>query len=202
MAHTTPLKEGDPVPNTLLKCRVRNNALGGDNPFEWKDVMTSEIFGNGKRAVVFSLPGAFTPLCSSFHLPGYEAAYDEMKSLGVDDVYCISVNDAFVMRQWGIHQGLQTEDEDSTNPLNPGNFKKVKLIPDGAVEFTRAMGMSCTWTTERGFGERSWRYSMVVNDMKIEKLFIEPGFEQNSGPDPGTVSLAEPMLEYLRSAKK
>jgi len=109
----------------------------------------------------------------------------------VDEVYCLSVNDAFVMRQvksltillyrtlivpvvqWGIHQGLETEDVDASNPLNPGNFKKVKLLPDGAALFTRGMGMSCLWDTNRGFGERSWRYSTVINDMKIEKLFIE-----------------------------
>ena len=77
------------------------------------------------------------------------------------------------MRQWGIHQGLDKEDKDASNPLNPGNFKKVKLLPDGAALFTRGMGMSCVWDSERGFGERSWRYSVVINDMKIEKLFIE-----------------------------
>lgn len=98
---------------------------------------------------------------------------DEIKKLGVDEVYCLSVNDAFVMRQWGIHQGLEKEDSDASNPLNPGNFKKVKLIPDGACLFTRGMGMSTVWDTERGFGERSWRYSVVINDMNIEKLFIE-----------------------------
>lgn len=127
---------------------------------------------------------------------------DEIKSLGVDDVYCLSVNDAFVMRQWGLHQGLEEEKEDGTNPLNPGNFKRVKLLADGAVAFTRGMGMSCTWTTERGFGERSWRYAVVINDMRIEKMYIEPGFEQNSGPDPGTVSMAENVVEYLKSVKK
>ena len=75
--------------------------------------------------------------------------------------------------QWGIHQGLPTEDKDTSNPLNPGNFKNVKLLPDGAAAFTRGMGLQCTWSSERGFGERSWRYSAVINDNKIEKLFIE-----------------------------
>jgi thioredoxin-dependent peroxiredoxin len=96
-----------------------------------------------------------------------------MKALGVDEVYCLSVNDAFVMRQWGIHQGLPTEDKDATSPLNPGNFKKVKLLPDGAAVFTRAMGMNCMWDSNRGFGERSWRYSAVIDNSKIEKLFVE-----------------------------
>ena len=100
----------------------------------------------------------------------YEKAYDEMKTLGVDDVYCLSVNDAFVMRQWGIHQGLEKEDASEVSPLNPGNFKKVKLLPDGACLFTRGMGQNVLWEKERGFGERSWRYAMVVNDMKIEKV--------------------------------
>jgi peroxiredoxin len=83
------------------------------------------------------------------------------------------VNDAFVMRQWGLHQNLQVEDKDGTNPLNPGNFKKVKLIPDGAGTFTRKMGMNCMWDSERGFGERSWRYSCVIKNGVIEKMFLE-----------------------------
>ena len=101
---------------------------------------------------------------------------DEIKAQGIDEVYCLSVNDAFVMRQWGIHQGMEKEDHDASNPLNPGNFKQVKLIPDGAALFTRGMGMSCVWESERGFGERSWRYSAVIDDMKIEKLFVEVSF--------------------------
>ena len=106
------------------------------------------------------------------------------------------------MRQWGIHQGLEKEDQDASNPLNPGNFKKVKLLPDGAALFTRGIGASCTWEKERGFGERSWRYSAVFNDMKIEKLFIEGGaIVQDSGPDPFEVSDAETMYKYLSSKK-
>jgi len=195
-------KEGDSVPNVIFKARVRDASIPGPNPFTWKDVSSADLF-KGKRSVVFALPGAFTPTCSSTHLPGYETHYDEIKKLGVDEIYCLSVNDAFVMRQWGIHQGLEKEDNDASNPLNPGNFKKVKLIPDGACLFTRGMGMSTVWDTERGFGERSWRYSVVINDMKIEKLFIEGGgVVQNSGPDPFEVSDAVTMLNYLKSAKK
>jgi peroxiredoxin len=77
------------------------------------------------------------------------------------------------MRQWGLHQGLTEEKTDTSNPLNPGNFKKVKLLPDGAVAFTRGMNMSCTWDSNRGFGERSWRYSAVINNMEVEKMFVE-----------------------------
>lgn len=104
------------------------------------------------------------------------------------------------MRQWGLKQGLECEDVDGSNPLNPGNFKKVKLLPDGAALFTRAMGMSTVWDTERGFGERSWRYSVVINDSKVEHLFIESGAPvQNFGPDPFEVSDAKTMLTYLQS---
>jgi peroxiredoxin len=158
--------EGDTVPDVVFKCRVRDENIGGDNPFTWKDVTTKDLF-KGKRVVVFSLPGAFTPTCSSTHLPGYESKYEEIKACGVDEIYCLSVNDAFVMRQWGLHQKLPEEKTDKSNPLNPGNFQKVKLLPDGACLFTRGMGMSCTWDTERGFGERSWRYSAVINDCKV-----------------------------------
>merc|ERR1719171_557475 len=98
-------KEGDMVPSVTFKARVRDSNIAGDNPFDWKDVTTEDIF-KGKRVVLFSLPGAFTPTCSSFQLPGYEKAYDDFKAAGIDEVYCLSVNDAFVMRQWGLHQGL------------------------------------------------------------------------------------------------
>jgi len=194
--------DGDSVPNVVFKARVRDEKIGGPNPFTWKDVSSADLF-KGKRAVVFSLPGAFTPTCSSFQLPGYEKNYDLIKSLGVDDVYCLSVNDAFVMRQWGLHQGLPEEKTSTANPLNPGNFQKVKLIPDGACLFTRGMGMSSVWDSNRGFGERSWRYAAVINDMKIEKIFIEAGkVINNSEADPYEVSDADSMVKYLQSVKK
>ena len=97
------LGAGDAVPNVVFKARVRDPSAGGENPFKWKDV-TSESLFKGKRCVVFALPGAFTPTCSSTHLPGYEKHYDEIKKCGIDEVYCLSVNDAFVMRQWGLKQ--------------------------------------------------------------------------------------------------
>ena len=191
-AAVSPISEGSNVPSVTFKTRTRTEEKV-ENPFDWKDLTSEDLF-KGKRVVVFALPGAFTPTCSSTHLPGYESKYDEIKALGIDEVYCLSVNDAFVMRQWGLAQGLL---EDKT----PGSlgFKKVKLLPDGACGFTRGMGMSCIWDSERGFGERSWRYSMVVNDMKVEKLFMEPNAVQNSGPDPFEVSDADTMLAYLQS---
>ena len=131
------------------------------------------------------MPGAFTPTCSSTHLPGYEKFYDEIKANGVDEVYCLSVNDAFVMHQWEKHQGAN----------------KVKLIPDGNAEFTRKMGMLVR-KENLGFGERSWRYSMVVNDRVVEKIFIEPGFSDDCPDDPFEVSDADTMLKYLKEKRK
>ncbi len=171
------------VPNVVFKTRVRDESIGGPNPFRWEDRTTQDVFA-GKRIVVFSLPGAFTPTCSTSHLPRYEELYDQFKALGVDDVVCVSVNDAFVMFQWGKQQG-------ATN---------VKLLPDGNGEFTRKMGMLVD-KSNLGFGLRSWRYSMVVNDGKIEKIFVEPGYEDNCPTDPFEVSDADTMLNYLKQAK-
>ena len=168
------------VPHVTFKTRVRNDALGGPNPFEWKDVTTDDIF-KGKRVVLFALPGAFTPTCSSTHVPGYEEHYEEIKAQGIDEVICLSVNDAFTMYQWG--KNLHAE--------------KVFLLPDGNGEFTRKMGMLVN-KENLGFGMRSWRYSMVVNDGLIEKMFIEPGIEDNCSTDPFEVSDAGTMLDYLR----
>ena len=116
-----------------------------------------------------------------------------LEQMGIDEVYCLSVNDAFVMRKWGLDQGL-VED------ITPGSlgFNKVKLIPDGACQFTRAVGMNCTWDTERGFGERSWRYSALIVDGVVNKVFIEEPFVQNSSEDPFTVSNAETMISFMK----
>ncbi|MCZ2203250.1 peroxiredoxin [Cylindrospermopsis raciborskii] len=171
------------VPDVVFKTRVRDELIGGPNPFRWQDRTTEQLFA-GKRVVVFSLPGAFTPTCSTSHLPRYEELYDEFKSLGVDEVICVSVNDAFVMYQWGKQQGAQ----------------KVFLLPDGNGEFTRKMGMLVD-KSNLGFGMRSWRYSMVVNNCQIEKIFIEPGYEDNCPTDPFEVSDADTMLKYLQSVK-
>ena len=185
------LKEGMKLPNVTFKTRVRVES-SDDNPFEWKDMTTDDYF-KGKKCILFSLPGAFTPTCSSSHLPGYEKYYDQFKKMGVDEVYCLSVNDAFVMRKWGLDQGL----EEDTTPGSLG-FKHVKLIPDGACHFTRGVGMSCTWESERGFGERSWRYSALVVDGIVKKVFIEQPMVQNSEADPFEVSNAETMINFLQ----
>ena len=182
------LKEEDTVPQVEFLTRTRTE----EDDFDWKILSSNDYFEN-KRVVLFALPGAFTPTCSSTHLPGYEEQYEAIKSLGIDEIYCLSVNDAFVMRQWGLHQGLE---EDKT----PGSlgFKQVKLIPDGAAAFTRGMGMSTMWDTERGFGERSWRYSAVIDNGIIEKIFVEGlGPLDNSAEDPFEVSDANTMMKYL-----
>ena len=168
------------VPNVVFKTRVRDESVGGDNPYRWEDKSTDDLFG-GKKVVVFSLPGAFTPTCSSNHLPRYDELYDEFRAQGVDAIICVSVNDAFVMFKWGKEQGNQN----------------IFLLPDGAGEFTRKMGMLVD-KSNIGFGMRSWRYSMLVNDGVIEQMFVEPGFSDNCETDPFEVSDADTMLAYLK----
>ncbi|MCP4448033.1 MAG: redoxin family protein [Myxococcales bacterium] len=133
------------VPETVFKTRVCGASVG-DSPFRWQDVSSKELFAS-KRVVLFALPGAFTPTCSTSHLPGYDAKGEEITSHGLDEVICLSVNDAFTMFKWG--QDL-------------GN-KNVQLLPDGNAEFTRKIGMLVE-KANLGFGYRSWRYSMVVNE--------------------------------------
>jgi len=173
--------EGKHVPHATFKTRVRDESIGGENPYRWQDVTSDELF-KGKKVVLFALPGAFTPICSAFHLPGYEKSFSEFKKLGVDEVYCLSVNDAFVINQWGTHQGAE----------------KVKLIPDGSGEFTEKIGMMVK-KENLGFGKRSWRYSMYVVDGEIKKAFIERGFSDNCPDDPFEVSDAQTMLAYLKN---
>ena len=183
------MSEVENIPQVIFKMRVRN-----DNSFEWRDVSTDDLFKN-KRCILFALPGAFTPTCSAAHLPGYALKYNQFKAHGIDEVYCLSVNDAFVMNKWGIEQGL--EEDKTVGSIHM--FKTVKMIPDGAALFTRGMGMTCNWTTERGFGERSWRYSAVINDMKIEKMFVEQPRVENSEADPFEVSDAHTILDYVKN---
>lgn len=171
------------IPNVTLKTRVRNDALDGPNPFEWKDLNTAEFFG-GKKVVLFALPGAFTPTCSTTHLPRYDELYEEFKAEGIDEVVCLSVNDAFVMYKWGLDQGN----------------KNITLLPDGSGEFTRQMGMLVK-KDNLGFGMRSWRYSMLVNDGKIEKVFAEDSFGDDCPTDPFEVSDADTMLNFIKTGE-
>jgi peroxiredoxin len=143
---------------------------------------TSYDLFDGKRVIIFSLPGAFTPTCSAYQLPGFEENYGAFRDLGIDAIYCISVNDAFVMNAWAQDQNIQN----------------VQLIPDGNAYFTRSMGQLVA-KTNLGFGERSWRYAAVVNDRIIEKMFIEEGQRDNADTDPYEISTPENVLEYVKS---
>jgi peroxiredoxin len=143
---------------------------------------TSKDLFSGKRVVIFSLPGAFTPTCSAYQLPGFEENYGSFRDLGIDAIYCISVNDSFVMNAWAQDQNIQN----------------VKLIPDGNAYFTRSMGMLVN-KSNLGFGERSWRYAAVVKDGIIEKLFVEDGKRDNADTDPYEATTPENVLNYVRS---
>ncbi len=172
------------VPYVNFKTREGDTDEVGGCTFiggSWKDVDTKQIFDD-KKIVVFALPGAFTPTCSSQQVPGYEAKYDELKQLGIDEVYCLSVNDAFVMNAW----------------FKDTNVKKVKAIGDGEGVFTQGMGMLVN-KPGQGFGMRSWRYSMLVDNGEVVKVFEEPGKNNSSDDDdPFEVSDVDTMINYLK----
>ena len=165
-------KEGYQVPQVEFVFRENG---------EFVTSTSSELF-DGKRVVIFSLPGAFTPTCSAYQLPGFEEKYEEFTALGIDAIYCVSVNDAFVMNAWAKDQ----------------NIEKVKFIPDGNAYFTRSMGYLVN-KSNLGFGDRSWRYAAVVDNGIIEKLFVEEGQRDNADTDPYEVSTPENVLTYVRT---
>jgi glutaredoxin-like protein len=158
--------EGQTVPNVVFRTR---------RDHEWVDISSDQVF-KGKTVVVFALPGAFTPTCSSTHVPQYNQLAPALKRHGVDEIVCVSVNDAFVMNEWRAEQ----------------KAANVTFLPDGNGDFSRGMGMLVA-KQELGFGERSWRYSMLVRDGVIEKMFIEP----DRPGDPFEVSDADTMLDYI-----
>jgi glutaredoxin-like protein len=164
-------KEGQKVPQVTFRTRTNG---------EWKNVTTDELF-KGKTVAVFSLPGAFTPTCSTTHLPRYNELAPAFFASGVDSILCVSVNDAFVMNEWAAGQEAD----------------KLTMIPDGNGEFTDGMGMLVD-KADLGFGKRSWRYSMLVKDGVVEKMFIEP----NKPGDPFEVSDADTMLAYVNPKAK
>ena len=166
------MKAGVKLPDVTFKTRVRDEAVGGPNPFRWEDKTSADIFAN-KRVVVFALPGAFTPTCSSTHLPGYEEHYQAIRDAGVDDVYCLSVNDAFVMGAWGQAQ----------------NADEIIMLADGNGELTAALGLELDGSGF-GLGTRSQRFAMIIEDGKVTHLNVEEG--------PGIdVSSAETMMALL-----
>lgn len=162
-------KAGDRVPDVTFRVR-RNDAF--------HDVTTADLFA-GRRVALFALPGAFMPTCSSTHLPGFIGHADKLRAAGIDAIYCLSVNDSFVMNAWAADQGA-TEDS-------------VVMIPDGSGHFSRAMGMLVN-KDDLGFGDRSWRYAMVVNDGVIEQIWSE---DRDTPDDPFAVSDAATMLGWL-----
>lgn len=164
------------VPQVTFKTRVRDESIGGPNPYRWQDTTTSQLFEH-KKVVVFALPGAFTPTCSTYQLPGFDELSAQFKNLGVDEIYCISVNDAFVMNAWAKSQNIQ----------------HVKMLPDGNGEFARKMGM-LVHKDNLGFGMRSWRYAMLVENGNILGLWSEPGFSDNAENDPYVETTPESIL--------
>jgi peroxiredoxin len=177
------MQAGVTIPKITFKTRVRDESVGGDNPFRWQDVTTDEYFA-GKRVVLFSLPGAFTPTCSTYQLPGYENGAADFAAEGIDTIYCMSVNDSYVMNKWAASQ----------------NLENVKVIPDGSGIFTRQMGMLVEKDPE-GFGYRSWRYAAVINNGVVEAWFEEPGREDNKDTDPYGESSPETVLAWLKANK-
>lgn len=171
------------IPNVVFKTRVRDDSIGGPNPYRWEDVTSFDLFA-GKRVVLFSLPGAFTPTCSTYQLPGFEQRYEEFKYYGIDDVYCISVNDAFVMNKWAQDQGLEN----------------IKVIPDGSALFTSRMNMVVD-KDNVGFGLRSWRYAVIINNGRVEKWFIEPGLRDDAEDDPYGETSPENIIAFLKANK-
>ena len=173
------------VPQVTFKSRIGDNqSLGGGCAIggEWQDITSDDIF-KGKKIVLFSLPGAYTPTCSSKHLPGYEDKYEELKK-HVDEVYCLSVNDSFVMNAWFRDQKIL----------------KVKPIGDGEGKFTQGMNMLVD-KPKQGFGMRSWRYSAYVDNGEVIKMFVEDGKNKNDDTQ-FKVSDVNTMLSYLNMIKK
>ena len=154
------------VPSVVFKTRVRDERVGGDNPYRWENLSTWDIFAS-RRVLVFSLPGAFTPTCDTMQLPEFERLADEFYSKEIDAIYCISVNDAFVMNKWAESQSLLG----------------VRVLPDGNGIFTEGMEMLVD-KENLGFGKRSWRYAAVVDNGRITDWFVEEGKDHNCEDDP------------------
>lgn len=168
------------LPDSTFYLRERDESVEGDNPFKWVYKTTKDIF-SGKKVLIFGLPGAFTPTCSNSQLPGYEKLFEDFQAAGIDEIWCTSVNDAFVMYQWGVHQGV----------------KNVKLLPDGNGDFAAGLGMLVD-KSNLGFGKRSWRYALVVDDMRIVKQFVEPEQMDNCPTDPYGASAPEVVLDMIQ----
>lgn len=167
------------VPNVTFRNRVRGEGVGGRNPWIWVDFSSDEVF-SGKNVVIFALAAAITPRASNAHLPGYDARYEELKSLGVDEVYCLAVTAPFTMSQWAKNLGIE----------------HVKMLPDAQGDFARGMGM----LVKKGDINVSWRYSAHVVDGEVKKIFAEPGMMDDCPDDPFECSDADTMIAYLKQS--
>lgn len=175
------IRKGQELPDVTFKTRVRDESIDGPNPYRWEEKTTADYFA-GRRVILFSLPGAFTPTCSTYQLPGFERMAPEFADMGINNIYCMSVNDSFVMNAWAKSQ----------------NLENVKVIPDGSGTFTKEVGMLVD-KDNLGFGFRSWRYAMVVNDGTVEVLLRESGLTDNAEDDPYEFTTPESVMNYLKS---
>ncbi len=179
MKNSGVIEVGTKIPTLSFQTRVLDENITEGNPYVWQEVTTDQLFSD-KRVVLFSLPVAFTPTCSTYQLPGFEKMYNEFREVGIDEIYCVSVNDSFVMNQWGKWAKL----------------KNVKLIPDGSALLTMSMNMLVS-KDNLGFGQRSWRYAVLLNDGVVEKSFIEPGISDNCETDPYGETSPENVFNYI-----
>ena len=170
------------LPDVVFHMRERDESIGGDNPFKWVRNTTNDLFAD-KKVVIFGLPGAFTPTCSNSQLPGYEYLADNFFELGIDEIWCTSVNDAFVMYQWGLAQGV----------------KNVRLLPDGNGDFADGLGMLVD-KSNLGFGKRSWRYAMYVDNLVVKDMWMENSTMDNCPTDPYDQSSPENVYEKLKGS--
>lgn len=167
------------LPDVTFYMRERCESIESENPFKWVYKTTKDLFSN-KRVIIFGLPGAFTPTCSEFQLPTYEKMYEDFRAKGIDEIWCTSVNDAFVMHQWGKSQEI----------------KNVKLLPDGNGDFASALGMLVK-KNNLGFGMRSWRYALVADNFEITHTWVEADLMNNCPTDPYLLSKPETVIEQL-----
>ena len=171
---------GQRIPDITFKTRVKDE----EGKYGWKDVTTCDYF-KGKSVILFSLPGAFTPTCSTYQLPNFEKKFAEFSLEGIDEIYCMSVNDAFVMNAWAKDQKLEY----------------VKVIPDGSGRFTRGMGMLVRKDPE-DFGYRSWRYAAHIEDCVVKKMWVEEGKMDDCPTDPYGATNPQEILEDLQNVIK
>lgn len=169
------------LPDVVFHMRERDDTLEGSNPYKWVRKTTGELFAD-KKVIIIGLPGAFTPTCSNSQLPGFEEMYDKFKALGVDEIWCTSVNDAFVMFQWARHQCVE----------------KVKMLPDGNGDFAKGLNMLVD-KSNLGFGKRSWRYVAYVENLEVKGILEEEGYMDNCPTDPYGKSSPENVYNELQA---